>query len=179
MIISLSHYEVIHFIIILISSKSIFIVNSQPSFLILWLTQCIHSFPFISDTFASSYLKCNSLKKFFFTYFFLAVAGLLCCAGFSLVVVSRGYSLAAVSRLLIAVPFLVVPRLQSTGSVVGAPAQLLHGMWDLPGSGIGPMSPELAGGLFTTEPPREAPRYCLLLLWTHCCLLTKSCLTLL
>jgi len=28
MIISLSHYEVIHFIIILISSKSIFIVNS-------------------------------------------------------------------------------------------------------------------------------------------------------
>ena len=26
-------------------------------------------------------------------------------------------------------------------------------MWDLPRSGIEPMSPALAGGLFTTEPP--------------------------
>ena len=26
-------------------------------------------------------------------------------------------------------------------------------MWDLPGPGIEPMSPELAGGSFTTEPP--------------------------
>ena len=25
-------------------------------------------------------------------------------------------------------------------------------MWDLPGSGIEPMSPTLAGGFFTTEP---------------------------
>ena len=30
---------------------------------------------------------------------------------------------------------------------------MLHGMWDLPGSGIEPMSPALAGGFFTTEPP--------------------------
>ena len=34
----------------------------------------------------------------------------------------------------------------------GARAQLLCGMWDLPGSGIEPMSPALAGGFFTTEP---------------------------
>ena len=26
-------------------------------------------------------------------------------------------------------------------------------MWDLPGPGIEPVSPALAGGLFTTEPP--------------------------
>ena len=26
-------------------------------------------------------------------------------------------------------------------------------MWDLPGSGIEPVSPTLAGGFFTTEPP--------------------------
>ena len=26
-------------------------------------------------------------------------------------------------------------------------------MWDLPGSGIEPVSPALAGGFFTTEPP--------------------------
>ena len=31
--------------------------------------------------------------------------------------------------------------------------KLLQGMWDLPGSWIEPMSPELAGGFFTTEPP--------------------------
>ena len=28
-------------------------------------------------------------------------------------------------------------------------------MWDLPGSGIEPLSPVLAGGFFTTEPPRK------------------------
>ena len=28
-------------------------------------------------------------------------------------------------------------------------------MWDLPGPGIKPMSPALAGGFFTTEPPRK------------------------
>ena len=38
-------------------------------------------------------------------------------------------------------------------SSCGARAQLLRGMWDLPGSGIEPMSPALAGGFFTTEPP--------------------------
>ena len=35
----------------------------------------------------------------------------------------------------------------------GARAELLLGMWDLPGPGIEPVSPALAGGLFTTEPP--------------------------
>ena len=40
-------------------------------------------------------------------YLFLAVLGLHCCAGFSLVAASGGYSPAAVSRLLIAVVFLL------------------------------------------------------------------------
>ena len=35
-----------------------------------------------------------------FTYLFMAVLGLHCCAGFSLVVESRGYSLVAVCGLL-------------------------------------------------------------------------------
>ena len=30
-------------------------------------------------------------------------------------------------------------------------------MWDLPRSGIEPMSPALAGGFFTTEPPGKSP----------------------
>ena len=35
----------------------------------------------------------------------------------------------------------------------GAPAQLLHHMWDLPGSGVEPVSPASEGGFFTAEPP--------------------------
>ena len=39
----------------------------------------------------------------------------------------------------------------------GLPAQLLFGMWDLPGPGIEPVSPALAGGFFlSTVPPRES-----------------------
>ena len=39
----------------------------------------------------------------------------------------------------------------------GARAWLLCSIWDLPGSGIEPMSPALAGGLFTTRPPGKPP----------------------
>ena len=38
-------------------------------------------------------------------------------------------------------------------SSCGTRAQLLHGTWDLPGPGIEPVSPALAGGLLTTAPP--------------------------
>ena len=38
-------------------------------------------------------------------------------------------------------------------SSCGARALLLCSMWDLPGSGIKPISPALAGKFFTTEPP--------------------------
>ena len=34
-------------------------------------------------------------------------------------------------------------------------AQLLHGMWDLPRSGIKPISPAFVGGFFTTKPPEK------------------------
>ena len=40
-------------------------------------------------------------------------------------------------------------RLNSCGSQ----AQLLCGMWDLPGPGLEPVSPALAGGFLTTAPP--------------------------
>ena len=33
---------------------------------------------------------------------------------------------------------------------------MLHGIWDLPGQGIEPMSPALAGGFFITEPPGKS-----------------------
>ena len=38
-------------------------------------------------------------------------------------------------------------------SSCGAWAQLLRSMWDLPGPGLKPVSPELAGGFLTTAPP--------------------------
>ena len=37
-------------------------------------------------------------------------------------------------------------------SSCGTQAQLLRGMWDLPGPGLKPVSPALAGGLLTTAP---------------------------
>ena len=46
----------------------------------------------------------------------------------------------------------VVCRLSSCGTR----AQLLHGMWDLPGPGIEPMSPALAGRFLTTVPPGKS-----------------------
>ena len=38
----------------------------------------------------------------------------------------------------------------------GARAQLLRDMWDLPGPGIKPVSPALAGGFLTTVPPGQS-----------------------
>ena len=32
-------------------------------------------------------------------------------------------------------------------------------MWDLPGPGLEPMSPALAGGFLTTAPPGKSPQY--------------------
>ena len=43
----------------------------------------------------------------------------------------------------------------------GARAWLLRGMWDLPGSGIEPVSPALAGGFLTTMPPGKSLQYIL------------------
>ena len=40
----------------------------------------------------------------------------------------------------------------------GVWAQSLQGMRDLSGSGIKPVSPALAGGFLTTEPPMKAPQ---------------------
>ena len=41
-------------------------------------------------------------------------------------------------------------------SFCGARASLLHGMWDLPGPGLEPVCPALAGGFLTTVPPGKS-----------------------
>ena len=43
--------------------------------------------------------------------------------------------------------------LERKPSSCGARAQLLRGMWDLPGPEIEPVSPALAGGFLTIAPP--------------------------
>ena len=61
----------------------------------------------------------------------------------------------------------VARRLSSCGSSVlerrlsscGARAQLLRCMWDLPGPGLEPVSPALAGGFLTTAPPGKPSTY--------------------
>ena len=88
--------------------------------------------------------------------------GLHCCASFSLVAASQGYSLVAVHSLFISVASLAVDhRLQ---------ALWLQWLWTpgsrarrftcfmacgVSGAGIKPVSPELAGGVFTSEPPGQ------------------------
>ena len=88
-----------------------------------------------------------------FIYFIFGCAG----SGFSLVVVSGGYSLVEVhGAILFAEASLVAEHRLST---CGARASLLHSMWDLPGPGIEPVSPALAGRFLTTEPPGK-PQPC-------------------
>ena len=42
----------------------------------------------------------------------------------------------------------------------GSRAQPLRGMWDLPGPGLEPVSPALAGGFPTTAPPGKPHHMC-------------------
>ena len=60
--------------------------------------------------------------------------------------------------LTIAASLVVEHRLQTCRlSNCGSRAQLLCGMWDLPGPGLEPVPPALAGGFLTTAPPGKPP----------------------
>ena len=99
----------------------------------------------------------NLRKILFFTCLFLAVLGLCCCPGFSLVVAHglllHGFCCCGAWALGYAGFSSGGPQAleHRYGSCV-VPAQLLRGMWDLPGPGIESVPPTLAGGFFTTEP---------------------------
>ena len=117
---------------------------------------------------------------------FLAVLGLRCFTWAFSNCGERGLLFLAVCGLLIAVASLVeehrlyVHRLQQlwlessraqaqqlwhTGLVAprscGTRAQLLRSMWDLPGPGLEPVSPALAGGFLTTAPPGKLQHHLL------------------
>ena len=99
---------------------------------------------------------------FFFNFFlFLPALGLRCCARLSLVVVSGGYSCCGAWALGVLASVVVARGLSSCGSRTleprlsscGTGAQLLCGMWGLPGPGPEAVSPALAGRFLTTMPP--------------------------
>ena len=75
--------------------------------------------------------------------------GLHCCASFSLVVMSRGYSLVAIHRLPVSLALPIAEHGLGFSSC-DTWAQSLHGMWDLPGPGIEPcLLPWLTDALIT------------------------------
>ena len=104
---------------------------------------------------------------------FLAVLGLRWCMGSSLVVAGRGgllYGCGAQASYCSDFSWCGAPALGRTGfsqcsswdleyrlNTCGTQTPLLGATWDLPRSGIEPVSPALAGGCFTTEPPGKPP----------------------
>ena len=111
----------------------------------------------------------NFLKNLFiylFIYFWLHWV-FVAARGLSLVAESRGYS----SLQCAGFSLWWLLLLRSTGSRArslqqlryagfssgGVWAQLLCGMWDLPGPGIEPVCPALTGGFLTTAPPGKTP----------------------
>ena len=96
-------------------------------------------------------------KKFFILFLFIYLW--LCWVfvsvrGLSPVVASGGHSSSQCAGLSLPRPLVAGHRLQTRRlSNCGSRAQLLRGMWDLPGPGLEPVSPALAGRFSTTAPP--------------------------
>ena len=130
-----------------------------------------------------------------FIYLFLAALGLRPCARAFSSCGEWGLILVAVHRLLIAVAsccraralgtqasVVVAHGLSSCGSWAlehrlsscGTRAQLLHSMWDLPGPGLEPTSPALAGGFLITAPPGKSRNSFYIIIWNSP--VTKICL---
>ena len=113
----------------------------------------------------------------FFPYFYFWQRWVFVAArGLSLVAESRGYSSLQCAGF--SLRWLLL--LQSTGSrcmgfsscgsralerrlsSCGAQAWLFSGMWDLPGPGVKPVSPESVGGFLTTASPGKSPQLLIL-----------------
>ena len=94
-------------------------------------------------------------------YLFLAVLGLhFCVRAFSSCGKGGPLFIAVRGPLTIAASLVAEHRLQTRRlSNRGSRAQLLRGMWDLPGPGLEPVCPALAGRLSTTAPPGKPPSY--------------------
>ena len=107
--------------------------------------------------FTQSYSEANFILLY---NLFLAALGLRCCMWAFSSCVERGYSSLRCTGF--SLRWLLLWA--STGSrragfsSCAAQAWLLCGMWDLPGPGLEPVSPALAGGLLTTASPGKSPQ---------------------
>ena len=109
-----------------------------------------------------SILIINLCLSFFFKfiyliYLFLTELGLHCCTWAFSSCGERashcgGFSCCGARALGMRASVVVARGLGSCGSR----AQLLRGTWDLPGPGLEPVSPSLAGGFLTTAPPGKS-----------------------
>ena len=99
------------------------------------------------------------MKSSLFIYLFLAVLGLRFYARAFSSCGERGPLFIAVrGPLTVAASLVAEHRLQTRRLCsCGSRAQLLRGMCDLPGPGLEPVSPALAGRFSTTVPPRKPP----------------------
>ena len=97
---------------------------------------------------------CLSLLNFIYLFIYGCVGSSFLCEGFLQLWQVGPFFIAVHGPLTIAASLVAEHRLQTRRlSTCGSWAQLLRGMWDLPGPGLEPMSPALAGGFLTTAPP--------------------------
>ena len=103
----------------------------------------------------------NFLFIIYLLFLFLAVLGLrFGTRAFSSCGKWGPLFIAARGPLTIAASLVPEQRLQMLRlSSCGSRAQLLRGMWDLPGQGLKPVSPALAGGFSNTAPPGKPPHH--------------------
>ena len=97
----------------------------------------------------------------------MAALGLrFCVRAFSSCGKRGPFFIAVRGPLTIAASLVAEHRLQTRRlSSCGSRAQSLRGMWDLPGPGLEPVSPALAGGFSTAAPPGKPHPYLLMCSW--------------
>ena len=127
------------------------------------------AFVLLSGLWPTSVYK--EVKSFFFLiyliyyYYFRLCWVFIAAHGLSLVAASGGYSSLQARAPGTQASVVVARGLSSCGSQAlesrlsscGARAYLLCSMWNLPGPGIEPVSPALAGGFLTTVPSGKSP----------------------
>ena len=131
-------------------------------FYLLFVSTLLNYFIIYTIFWIINILRLYFMNQFFFfltlglfMYLFMAVLGLRFCARAFSGCGKRGPLFIAVrGPLIIAASLVAEHRLQTRRlSSCGSRAQLLRGMWDLPGPGLEPMSPALTGRFSSTAPP--------------------------
>ena len=127
----------------------------------LHIVQEISGYFLILEIHISHFSSCDFFFFFLilFIYLFMAVLGLrFCVRAFSSCGEQGPLFVAVRGPLTIVASPVAEHRLQTRRlSSCGSRAQLLHGMWDLPGPRLEPMFPALAGRFSITAPPGKPP----------------------